>query len=257
MVCGLPAHRFAILAVLVYFAGVVDSLAGGGGLVTLPAYLAVGVPPALVLGTNKLSSSFGTTTATVNYVRAKRDLDWPILAALAAALAGSALGARLTLYFDPRWIRYLVLAALPLVAGLLLIHREFGHADRSRELSKPARAGRAAAFSFPFGIYDGFFGPGTGTFFAVAFSRVCRHDLVGATTRAKLLNMATNVAALASFLLARRVDIPLGLSMAAVSAAGNLTGSHLGIKKGARVMRPALALVCAGLFVKLLLDAVG
>ncbi len=253
---GVSRAGLAVLAVLVFFAGIVDSLAGGGGLITLPAYMAVGVDPRLVLGTNKLSSTFGTTTATVNYLRAGPKLDLAVIAAVAAALVGSALGAHMTLFVDPRWIRYLLLAALPVLSLLLLSHRDFGRVDRSGELSLAERAARSATLSMPIGAYDGFFGPGTGTFFALAFSRFCGYDLVGSTTRAKLLNMTTNVAALASFLLVGRVNVPLGLSMAAASAAGNFTGSHLGIRKGARVIRPALLLVCAGLFVKLLLDAI-
>jgi hypothetical protein len=108
--------------------------------------------------------------------------------------------------------------------------------------------------SLAFGAYDGFIGPGTGTFFALALSRWCRYDLIGATARAKFMNLATNAAALVFFFYVGRVHIALGLWMGAVSIGGHWTGSHLGLKRGADAIRPMVILVCAGLFLKLLHD---
>jgi hypothetical protein len=255
MLADFTAAQLLVLAALVFFAGVVDSLAGGGGLITLPAYLAAGLDPALLLGTNKLSSCLGTVASAGRYLQRLR---FPLRAfapALACALAGSALGAGLALLLDPAFIRWLLLAALPLVAFAVLTRHEFGRRDRSSELPPRALRGRSCAVATTVGAYDGFFGPGTGTFFALALARWCRHDLLGATGRAKLLNLVTNLGALAVFLWSGRLDIPLGLSMAAASAAGHWTGAHLGLRGGGRLIRPAVALVCAGLFLKVLRDA--
>jgi uncharacterized membrane protein YfcA len=254
MLGSLSPAQLLLLSLFVFFAGIVDALAGGGGLITLPAYLAAGLSPALVLGTNKLASSIGTVGASVHYHWKQRHPLRALAPALAAAVAGSYLGARLNLLLDPALIKPLLLLALPLVAFFVYSKHSFGRADRSGELTHDQRLGRSVGVALPIGAYDGFIGPGTGTFFALALSRACRYDLLGATARAKYLNLATNIAALAAFLAAGRVRLGLGLAMGGVSLAGNLVGSHLGLKKGAEVIRPVVILVLAGLFIKLGLD---
>lgn len=237
-----------------FLAGLVDALAGGGGLITLPAYLACGLDPALVLGTNKLSAALGTVVSTVRYRRARhfplRDF-WP---AIAASLAGSWLGARLAIRVDPSWLRPLLLGVLPLLAWFVWTRKDFGAYDLSHRHTPRAHARRGAAVAFPVGLYDGFFGPGTGTFFTLGFTRWCGYDLLGATARAKVLNLVSNLAALVAFAWAGRLHWGLGLAMALLSVAGNWVGSHLGVRNGAAAIRPVVALVCGGLFLKLLVD---
>lgn len=245
----------ALLGACVFLAGVVDALAGGGGLITLPAYLAAGLPPALVLGTNKLSSSIGTMVSTARYRRALNLPLRPFLPVVAMAVTGSWLGARLALLVDPSWIRPLLLAALPVVAWLIWSREDFGNLDESARLCASERRRRGLMIAFPIGAYDGFFGPGTGTFLALAFVRWGKHDLLGATARAKILNLASNLAALAAFAWAGRLHWKVGLAMSGLSVAGHWVGSHLGVRSGARAIRPVVLLVCAGLFAKILLDA--
>lgn len=250
------AAQLAALAALVFFAGLVDALAGGGGLITLPAYLAAGLDPALVLGTNKLSSSIGTTAAVATYQRRQKlplgHLGLPV----AACLIGSFLGARAAIGIEPRHIRTAMLVVLPVLAGFLYFRRGFGKTDESHRHTATHLTARTSAVALPLGFYDGIFGPGTGTFLALAMTRFCGYDLLGATGRAKIFNLSTNLAALAAFLLAGRVHVRVGLIMGAASVLGNFTGSHLGLLRGAEAIRPAVLLVCAGLFAKLLLDAV-
>jgi uncharacterized membrane protein YfcA len=254
MLAGFTLTRLLVLAALVFFAGIVDALAGGGGLITLPAYLAAGLNPALLLGTNKLSSFLGTIASAGRYMHSLRFPLKPFIPIAVCAVLGSMLGAWLALSLNPAFIRYLLLAALPLVAVAVLIRHDFAQEDRSAELAPEALRGRSCAISAAVGAYDGFFGPGTGTFFALALARWCRHDLLGATGRAKLLNLTTNFAALAVFLFSGRLNIALGLAMAAAGAAGHWLGAHLGLRHGGRLIRPAVALVCAGLFLKILHD---
>lgn len=255
MIAGLPAARFAVLAALVFFAGVVDSLAGGGGLITLPAYLAAGLNPALVLGTNKLGSSIGTTAAVANYHRGKGLSPKKVALPLAACLLGSLCGAHLATRLAPTYIRTTLLVVLPLLAGFLFFKPNFGHADETGRHSPLGLQARSAAVTLPSGFYDGIFGPGTGAFMALGLTHFAGFDLLAATAQAKLFNWTTNLAALATFLFARRVSIPLGLCMGAASLCGNFAGSHLGLRGGAKTIRPAVLLVCAGLFAKLMLDA--
>ena len=134
---------------------------------------------------------------------------------------------------------------VPQKPGFILVERRTSH----------AAARRGLMVAFPIGAYDGFFGPGTGTFFALALVRWGRYDLLQATARAKILNLAANLAALAAFAWAGRLHWGLGLSMSVLSVAGHWVGSHLGLRDGARVIRPVVALVCAGLFAKILFDA--
>ena len=253
---ALSPAALAVLGACVFLAGAVDALAGGGGLITLPAYLAAGLPPELALGTNKLSASIGTAAAIARY---RRDVRFPLkefLPVLAAAAAGAWLGARAAVLVDPSWLRPLLLAALPVVTWLVWSHRDFGHADSSGRLTQTQRRLRGMLTAGPIGLYDGFFGPGAGTFYALGFTRVCGYDLVGATTRAKTVNLLSSGAALFAFAAAGRVSWRVGLPMAVLSVAGNWVGAHLGARKGAAVIRPVVVFVCAGLFAKLLFDVV-
>jgi uncharacterized membrane protein YfcA len=251
----LSSSQFTTLSLLVFFAGVVDALAGGGGIITLPAYLSAGLNPALLLGTNKLSSSIGTVASALSYRNHLNISIKDMMPSLLCAIVGSTVGARIALALDPAFIRWLLLAALPFVAWFVFRHHAFGEEDQSGQLPKSALARRSCALGAAIGAYDGFFGPGTGTFFALALTRWGRHDLLGATARAKLLNLASNLSALTVFFWSGRLDLLLGLSMGGVSMAGHYVGARLGVRRGSGIIRPAVALVCAGLFFKLAGDA--
>lgn len=252
---GMTPGQYCVLAVLVFLAGVVDSLAGGGGLITLPAYLSVGLDPSLVLGTNKLGSTIGTTASVARYSRSLKFPWRPFAPVVASAVLGSYGGARLAVCLDPSFLRPLLLAVLPVVAFAVFSNPGFGKEDRSGRFSGRGLAVRSAAIGFVVGVYDGFFGPGTGTFFALGLAAWCGYGLLEATARAKVLNLATNAAALAAFLAAGRLDVRLGLAMGAASLAGNSVGAHLGVRKGAAVIRPVVVSVCGILFIKLAFDA--
>ncbi len=255
MPAGLSPLSFAALGAGVFLAGVVDALAGGGGLITLPAYLAAGLPPALVLGTNKLSSCLGTVVATARYHRALKFPVREFLPVLLAAGAGSWLGAKAAVLVDPKWLRPLMLCVFPLIAWLVWSRKDFGVEDRSGRHDAAERRRRGILVAAPVGAYDGFFGPGAGTFYALGFVRFVHYDLLGATARAKALNLLSNVFALAAFVMAGRVHWGVGLPMAVLGVAGNWLGAHLGVRRGAQAIRPVVVLVCAGLFAKIAFDA--
>lgn len=245
------AQPYLPLAGLVFLAGFVDSIAGGGGLITLPAYLAYGINPALLLGTNKLSSSMGTAVAAAKLVREARfgpDLLF-ILGVLAAG--GAFLGARLISLVPPEALRYLLIILLPPVAIFLAAKKSFGLADTSARFTEGALLRRAGGLSFCVSFYDGLLGPGTGTFLAVGFARVCGYDLLRATALAKLLNLVSNLAALGAFLYLGAVDAKLGLAMGLAGMAGNYAGAHMALKKGSWIIRPMLLAVSAALLAKI------
>ena len=248
------AQPYLPLALLVFLAGFVDSIAGGGGLITLPAYLAHGLPPSLLLGTNKLSSCMGTSVAAAKFLKETRfGADFLFILVVLAA-AGSLLGAKAISLVPPETIRLLLLVLLPPVAVFLGARKSFGLADTSARHSENALLGRSGSISFGVSFYDGLLGPGTGTFLAVAFARLCGFDLLRSTALAKLLNLVSNAAALAAFLWFGMVNVKLGLAMGVAGMAGNYAGSHVALKRGAWVIRPTLFAVSAALLAKIAWD---
>lgn len=248
------AQPYLPLALLVFLAGFVDSIAGGGGLITLPAYLAHGLSPSLLLGTNKLSSCMGTSVAAAKFLRETRfGADFLFILVVLAA-GGSFLGAKAISMVPPETIRLLLLVLLPPVAVFLGARKSFGLADTSARHSENALLRRSGSISFGVSFYDGMLGPGTGTFLAVGFARLCGFDLLRSTALAKLLNLVSNAAALAAFLWFGKVNVKLGLAMGVAGMAGNYAGSHVALRKGAWVIRPMLFAVSASLLAKIAWD---
>jgi uncharacterized protein len=240
----------ALLMGVAFTAGVIDAIAGGGGLLTIPALLALGVPPVAALATNKLQSSFGTAGAVLAFARRGHiDLRRFALPAL-AALLGSALGAFVLTLVDPRFLSGLIPFLLIAMALYFLF------APRMHDEDRHVRAGRGLllAAAALIGCYDGFFGPGTGSFFTTALVAVFGLGLTRAVAHAKLLNLASNLAALAVLVAGGHVLWLLGLAMAAASIAGGQVGAHAAMRFGAGAVRPLLIVMCLGLTAKLLLD---
>lgn len=237
----------ALLALAIAFAGFVDSIAGGGGLVTLPAYMAAGVPPGLVLGTNKVSSFMGTAVACFKFRGELRMSLSSVLRICSVAFAGSLLGAWLATLMNPSFLRVILLFALPCVGYVVLVKGL--HDGRVGSVG-----GKAHAIAGAIGTYDGFFGPGTGTFYAILLTRVGGLGIVRATALSKYLNLASNVSALVFFVSCGRADVHTGVLMGLAGMAGNWLGAHTAIKRGVAVIKPVVALVCAGLLAKVAWD---
>ncbi len=241
----------ALLALAAFVAGTVDALAGGGGLITIPALMAAGIPPVQAIATNKLQSSFGTTSAVLAFARQGR-IDfrrflWPAV----AAFAGSVGGAIAIQLVDPSFLAGLVPVLLVAMAAYFLLGPKASEAERH------ARLGHAALVTlmFALGFYDGFFGPGTGSFMATALVALFGFGLVSATAHTKLLNLASNVAALVTLVIGGQVLWTVGLVMAVASIAGGQLGAHLALgRAGARVIRPLLVVMSLVLTVKLLME---
>jgi uncharacterized membrane protein YfcA len=243
-----------LLGLLVLIAGVagcIDAIAGGGGLLTLPALLWAGLPPVEALATNKLQGSFGTASATLRFLRHDAaDLQALGPAAL-LAFAGSATGSWLVSRIDPGALAHLLPALLVAFALYFLVSPRVGDLSSRRRLGRSAFAVLAGA---GIGFYDGFFGPGTGSFFALAFVALLGCDLRRATAGSKLLNFASNLAALLVFALGGHVVWTVGLAMAAGQWIGAWLGAHLVIRHGARLVRPLLVAVSLLLSVRLLME---
>jgi len=232
----------AVICVFIFFAGFVDSIAGGGGLISLPAYFAIGLPPHVALATNKFSGFMGTLTSSIRYYRAGVMNVRIGLTGAAGALAGSALGARVALWLSESVINGIMLALVPTVMVFLLLKDRILPAQANSVDDAPAKALYIKAFAVAVvvGFYDGIFGPGTGAFLTIAFFTVLGFNLITSSANARLANLASNFGALTVFLISGKVLFPLALFAAAAGIAGNILGSRLALKKQDRIIKPLL-----------------
>lgn len=235
-------------------AGFVDAIAGGGGLITVPALLATGLTPQVAIATNRFQSSFGTAMATWSYHRAGL-LPWPrlrfgVLFTAVGAVAGGLTLARLDAGAQI-WLKRVIPFVLLAIAAVVWFKPDLGRDAR------PARwpaAVFALVFGLALGFYDGFFGPGTGTFWTIACVLVLGLELRAATAHTKVMNLTSNLASVAVYLAAGLVRFDLGLTMAAGQLIGGRLGSRVVVRGGAKAVRPVLLVVVLALSAKLLWD---
>jgi uncharacterized membrane protein YfcA len=242
-----------IICPLVFAASLLDAVAGGGGLVSLPAYLIAGLPPHNAIATNKLSSSIGTVASTARFIKNKC-VDWPtaIPSALLAVL-GSIAGAKLILAIDDDAIRYIMLVLIPVLAFVVLKKRDLS--AESLELVSRKRQFLVVCLAALFvGMYDGFYGPGTGTFLLIAYTQLAKLPLRLAAGNVKIANLSSNVGSLTVFLLNGQVIIPIGLIAAVFAVAGHFIGAGMLLRNGAKVVKPFILVVLVLLFVRLIYD---
>ncbi|MDR2174699.1 MAG: TSUP family transporter [Synergistaceae bacterium] len=243
------------LCAMVFFAGFVDAVAGGGGLISLPAYLFAGVPPHVALGSNKFSGSCGAAfSAGRFFAKGAMDLRAALLAA-SSSFAGSLIGARAVLYVSEETLGTVLAVVLPVAAGFILFKRGYGEQNLSGRLSRGKAAALSLSIGFLTGFYDGLLGPGTGTFAIIAFTALMKYDLRTASGNAKVLNLASNCGSLAVFALSGAIDYAAALPAGLCSIAGHYIGAGYAIKKGAAFIRPVMILVMTLLFGKIFFDA--
>jgi uncharacterized membrane protein YfcA len=228
------------LVICAFLAGFVDSIVGGGGLIQLPA-LFVFLPPALavqiapVLGTNKFSSICGTAVATAQYTR-KVKIDWRIVfPAAISAFVFSFLGARAVSLLNPKVIKPLILVLLVMVALYTYTRRKA--APKPLQIDRRWHFWLSLAIGSSIGFYDGFFGPGTGTFLIISFVGLFGLDFLRASASAKVVNLSTNIAAISWFAASGNILFAYGIPMAVANIAGSAVGSRLAILKGSEFVR--------------------
>ena len=244
-------QTFAIVCPLVFLAGFIDSIAGGGGLISLPAYYLAGLPAPLAAGTNKLSAGVGTIASTFRYIRGGKVL-WRVgLLGAAGAIPGSWLGALLLQAIPEAAVRTMMIAAIPLVAAVVLRQRS---GISVRRVPVQWDLPMAAAIGFGIGFYDGLVGPGTGTFLIIAFTMLLGMEGVMASGTAKIVNLSSNISALLTLLTTGNVLFALGLPAALCGVVGNWLGAGLTMKKGTRIIRTVLLVVLALLLAKMVYD---
>lgn len=242
---------YLIVLPMVFLAALVDAIAGGGGLISLPAYTLTGLDYNIASGCNKFSAMFGTLMATIRYYRSRKLLLIPGLCASLTALPGAYLGTRIAMMLGTEIMNRFMVFAIPLVGALVLLRRKKDDAARS-----PIRHMKPVCMliGLVVGFYDGFFGPGTGTFLIILFTWIAGMDMVSASATAKPVNLASNIASLITRMAAGNVLYGLAIPAMFFSIAGGWIGSKLALNRGARLIRLVMMGVLLLLTIKLALE---
>lgn len=246
----LTVETFSFLILVAFMAGGIDALAGGGGLLTIPALMAAGVPPVAALATNKLQSTIGTASAVIAFFRAGRIDHGAFAIPASGAFVGAMLGAAAVQQVDPSFLAAFV-PVLLIAMGLYFIF-----SPKMSEVDRHARLGRRGltAICLAIGFYDGFFGPGTGSFLTTALVALGGLGLLKAIANTKFVNLSTNLSGLMVMIVGGKVLWMLGLSMSAANVVGNQLGTWLAIRFGGRGARPLLVIMSFALTIKILAD---
>lgn len=253
-VADLSIKMIVIVVIGVFLGSFMDAIAGGGGIITVPTYLLAGLPTHFALGTNKLSAGIGTFFSTARFIK-NGYVDW-ILGAPSVVLAiiGSHFGTKLQLMIDEKYLKYLLLIVLPIVAFIVLRQRKFpeekGDIDRKKQMAI------VWISALVVGAYDGFYGPGTGTFLILIFCNLAKMDVRTAGGNMKLVNLGSNIGALVTSLMSGKVFVVLGLIGTVSSIAGHYLGSGLAIKDGSKIVKPTVIVALVLLAVKVISELI-
>lgn len=246
--------KLLFLCPLIFIAMFIDSIAGGGGIITIPAYLFAGLPIQITYGTNKFVACLGTAFGAGNYIR-KGYVDWKIaFPALCGSLIGSFIGAQLALHLRPEILQICLMFVLPFVALFMIFNRGFGDKQNKSKRTGTFALIAAIIIGLVIGCYDGLFGPGTGMFLSLAFVLIERLSLIYATGTTKIVNLASNLAAMVTYVIAGVVDYKIAVPCAVCSIAGCLLGSQCAIKKGTKFIKTIMIIAAMLLLGKIFFD---
>lgn len=255
MISGYPIWVVLLICVGVFCASFVDAIGGGGGIISVPCYLLAGLPAHFALGTNKLSSCIGTVASTVRYIK-NGCVDWLLgIPSIILALVGAHLGTRLQLMVEEKYLQYILLAVLPVIAVIMLRKKQLP--EQKGSMNEWLRRSIVWGASLLVGTYDGFYGPGTGTFLLLIFCYLGKLDVRTASGNVKIVNLSSNIGALVTSLIAGKVLIPIGLIAAVFSIAGQYLGAGLALKNGSKIVKPVIFVVLALLAAKIILELFG
>lgn len=245
---------FLIVCPMLFLAGFVDSIGGGGGLISLPAYMLAGLPAHTAIATNKFSSSCGTTLTTVRFIKNKL-INYKLAApSVLFAIIGSTIGAHISSMISETIMKQILIILLPVIA-LIVLNKRLFHDHGEHEIQLNAKTYITAILCSLFiGAYDGFYGPGTGTFLIIAFTLFTNMSIRSANAQAKVINLTSNLSALTVFLINGQVLIPLGIAAAIANMIGSYIGSGLVMKNSSKVVKPIIILVLILLLLKQLFN---
>lgn len=243
---------FLIVCPLVFLAGFVDAIAGGGGLISLPAYMFAGIPVHNAIATNKLSSATGTFVSTFRLVK-NRHVDWGLVpGTVLCALGGSVIGANLALVISDKILKTVLVFVLPVVAVCVLRDKDF-ETVLPEGFTRKKQYLIMAFCSLGIGIFDGFYGPGTGTFLLLAFTKLGKMNMEKATGNVKVVNLSSNISALVTFILAGKILWGLGIAASCFSIAGHYVGAGMVVNNGVKIIKPIILVVLVLLLIKVVM----
>ncbi len=252
----MPLHYIVFICIAVFLGGFFDSIAGGGGLITLPAYLFIGLPADVAFVCNKFGAGCGTTFSAINFFASGAVKIKVAVFSGIFAFCASQIGTRLVLSIDPILLRSVIFILLPIVGVLVLFKRDLGSVDSSSTVPKKRKIFFAIIIGVFVGFYDGVFGPGTGTFAIIAYTTLIKYDAKTAAGNSKILNLFSNYSSLILGILSGKIIYSLVIPAAIAGIAGNFIGSTLAIKNGNKIIRPMMILVVVLLFINLLYNFV-
>ena len=239
-----------------FFAGIVDSITGGGGLITIPVLLAVGIPVHYITGTNQCSTWIGTGVAAYKYVRSGNIHLKSAFITLPFAIIGAYIGAKLNLMVPDYYLKIFMLVTVPILAVFVFANKKLGEEDHVDEKSTLTIAIWSAIIGFVLGGYQGFYGPGVGMFFMLAYAALLKLNLVKATGNTRFVLAIASATSVFTYAASNAVILNLAIAATVFNIAGSYLGATLAIKNGAKIVRPIMFCVVALLIVKLIADTV-
>ena len=247
-------QTFLILLPLTGLAGFVDAIAGGGGLISIPAYMLAGCPPHIAIATNKVSAGMGLITANYRYAKSGY-VRWKLSAICAvAALCGGSIGAKLSLMLSDRYFKIFMLLILPATAAFVMKGRILE--DNKEDLGFARTVVIACAVALTVGAYDGFYGPGSGTFMLLLLAGAAHMKIQEANATAKVINLCTCISSLTVYLINGQVLIILGLAAGLTSTIGAWIGTKMFDRDGSGIVKPIIVLVIAIFFIKIIIELI-
>lgn len=243
-----------ILCPLIFIAGFLDGSVGGGGLISVPAYIITGIPVHIAYGTNKLVNGVGMIFSAIKYIRTKCIIWRLILPASVAALIGSQIGAKLVILISEEYCRWVLVFLLPIILLLVILNKKYFYSIAEAHENKQPKLIINCLIALLVGCYDGFFGPGAGTFYILTFTLFLKIDMVYAAGNTKIINAISNFGALAVFVSQGLVMYEIVFPAMICSIIGNYLGAVFAIRHGTKFMLPLLAIILGALFIKVLLD---
>jgi len=248
---------FYYLLLFAFIAGYIDSIVGGGGLIQLPAYLifAPQLTITTALGSNKFSALMGTIASTARYLKSTKVIWNAIVPALISCMIFSFIGAKLVSHFNKDYLKVVILTMLIVVAIYTFIKKDFGLIHLPK-LNKNERLIYGIAVGSVLGFYDGFFGPGTGSFLILAYVTIYGFNFLNASVSAKIINIGTNVAALVFFVYGGYINYAIAIPAGFLNMAGSWVGASMAVKRGSGFVRILFLVIVSGLILKYIYDII-
>lgn len=241
---------FAWLGAACFLAAFIDSIAGGGGLISLPAYMAAGIPPHIALGTNKVAASFSSISSSLKFWKAGK-VNMELMKILVPfSFLGAVIGVRAVLLLDSKYLYPIALGLLVFTIFYTLMHKNMGDSNEFTGLTK-RNITEGIVMALLLGFYDGFFGPGTGSFLIFLLIRIFRYDFINASGNSKILNLASNIASVITFIHAGKVNYIYALSMAIFMFVGAQLGAQFAILRGSKIIKPIFVVVSTVVAIKM------